>query len=146
MAGHGEVALVSILVGSTPGVMNAHWIVGGDGTVQEGPLRPAAIFVTKLVKGVGALPKFQNSPHLSREIDLRFDLLEGHVGSLELGCQKLYLIKDEYFAAIEENSMGRFSVDLLLGNKRDMILAQEGSLPLEKVRKVQCRGVVDPGA
>ena len=42
--------------------------------------------------------------------------------------------------------MGRFSVDLLLANRRDMILAQEGSLPPEKVRKVQCRGVVDPGA
>ena len=42
--------------------------------------------------------------------------------------------------------MGRFSVDLLLANKRDMILAQEGSLPADKIRKVQCRGVVDPGA
>ena len=42
--------------------------------------------------------------------------------------------------------MGRFSVDLLLANRRDMILAQEGSLPPEKVRQVQCRGVVDPGA
>ena len=42
--------------------------------------------------------------------------------------------------------MGRFSVDLLLANKRDMILAENGSLPPEKVRKVQCRGVVDPGA
>ena len=42
--------------------------------------------------------------------------------------------------------MGRFSVDLLLANKRDMILAQGGSLPPDKVRKVQCRGVVDPGA
>lgn len=42
--------------------------------------------------------------------------------------------------------MGRFSVDLLLANKRDMILAENGPLPPEKVRKVKCRGVVDPGA
>src|SRR5207245_3262091 len=95
MAGHREVALVSVLVGSTPGMMNTHRIVGGDGTVQEGPLGLALISLAEFVKSVGALPKFQNSPLLSREIDLRFDLLEGHVGSLELGCQKLYLIKDE---------------------------------------------------
>src|SRR5438552_685524 len=101
MAGHGEVTLVGIFVSPTPGMMNAHRIVGGDGTVKERPLRLAVIFLTKFVKGVGALPKFQNSPLLSREIDLRFDLLEGHVGSLELGSQKPYLIKEEHSAAIE---------------------------------------------
>jgi predicted aspartyl protease len=42
--------------------------------------------------------------------------------------------------------MGRFSVDLLLANNRDLILAQEGSLPPENVRQVRCRGLVDPGA
>jgi len=42
--------------------------------------------------------------------------------------------------------MGRFSVDLLLANNRDLIKAEEGSLPPEKVRKVECKGVVDPGA
>jgi predicted aspartyl protease len=42
--------------------------------------------------------------------------------------------------------MGRFSVDLLLSNNRDVIKAEEGSLPPEKVRKMACKGVVDPGA
>ena len=42
--------------------------------------------------------------------------------------------------------MGRFSVDLLLANNRDVMKAQEGSLAPENVRKVECKGVVDPGA
>ena len=30
-------ALEEILIGTAPGVMNAHWVVRGDGAVKEGP-------------------------------------------------------------------------------------------------------------
>ena len=42
--------------------------------------------------------------------------------------------------------MGRFSVELELSNNRDVIKAEEGELPLDKVRRVRLRGVVDTGA
>ena len=45
VAGHGEVALVGVLVGAAPGVVDAHRVVGGDRAVEEGPLRLAAVLL-----------------------------------------------------------------------------------------------------
>ena len=42
--------------------------------------------------------------------------------------------------------MGRFSVDFEVANYRDVIDMEKGTLAPAKVRRVQLRGVVDPGA
>ena len=42
--------------------------------------------------------------------------------------------------------MGRFSVEVELCNNRDLLLAEDGSLAPDKVRRVRVRGVVDSGA
>ena len=43
VAGHGEIAVVGVLVGAAPGMVHSHGIVGGDGPVEERPLRLAAV-------------------------------------------------------------------------------------------------------
>lgn len=42
--------------------------------------------------------------------------------------------------------MGRFAIDIELANNRDLLKAEDGELPDEKVRRVRIRGVVDTGA
>ena len=42
--------------------------------------------------------------------------------------------------------MGRFAVGIELANNRDLLKAEDGELPEEKVRRIQIRGVVDTGA
>ncbi|MBI3464605.1 MAG: aspartyl protease family protein [Planctomycetes bacterium] len=42
--------------------------------------------------------------------------------------------------------MGRFAVGIELANNRDLLKAEDGELPDEKVRRVRIRGVVDTGA
>jgi predicted aspartyl protease len=44
------------------------------------------------------------------------------------------------------NEMGRFAVELELSNNRDLLKAEDGELPSEKVRRVRVRGIVDTGA
>jgi len=44
------------------------------------------------------------------------------------------------------NGVGRFSVAFTATNERDVVLAEEGSLPRNQVRQVTLSGVVDPGA
>src|SRR5262249_30205105 len=78
VAGHGEVALVGILVGTAPGVVDAHRVVGGDGAVEERPARLAGVLGAELVEGVDVLPEFEDRPLLGGEIDLRFNLLKRH--------------------------------------------------------------------
>jgi len=46
----------------------------------------------------------------------------------------------------EYGDMGRFAVEVDLGNNADLILVQLGMLPAEKVRRVTVPGVVDTGA
>lgn len=46
----------------------------------------------------------------------------------------------------KEETMGRFSVDLVLANSEDLMLARRGMLPQDEVRRVTIRGVVDTGA
>jgi predicted aspartyl protease len=43
-------------------------------------------------------------------------------------------------------AMGRFAVDVELASNADLILAQLGMLPPEKVRRITARGIVDSGA
>lgn len=42
--------------------------------------------------------------------------------------------------------MGRFSVDIELGNNDDMARARAGDIPTDEIRRVTVRGVVDSGA
>ena len=44
------------------------------------------------------------------------------------------------------NGVGRFSVRFEIANYRDLIRAEEGTLPPEKVRRRTVSGLVDPGA
>jgi predicted aspartyl protease len=48
--------------------------------------------------------------------------------------------------AAKEPTMGRFSVEVDLGNHKDLILAEARMLPREQVRQTRIRGVVDSGA
>lgn len=43
-------------------------------------------------------------------------------------------------------SMGRVMVEVKVTNHRDMLFAEAGTLPSEKVRRLQITGVVDSGA
>ena len=42
--------------------------------------------------------------------------------------------------------MGRFSVEMEIRNHQDVNLAQAGHLPVEKVRRIKLKGLVDTGA
>jgi len=42
--------------------------------------------------------------------------------------------------------MGRFSVEVELTNNKDLIRAEDGSIPADQVRRARVRGVVDSGA
>ena len=46
----------------------------------------------------------------------------------------------------EQSEMGRFSVDVVVANNRDVLLAKPGAGGLEHVRHLRLRGVVDSGA
>jgi predicted aspartyl protease len=46
----------------------------------------------------------------------------------------------------QENSMGRFSVEVELSNNEDLFRAKAGIILPEQVRRVRARGVVDSGA
>ena len=48
--------------------------------------------------------------------------------------------------AKKDDVMGRFSVDIELANNKDLMLAEAGHLPLDQVRRVKVRGVVDTAA
>ena len=45
-----------------------------------------------------------------------------------------------------DNDVGRFSIEFQVANHRDVIKAEEGLLPKDKVRRMTIRGLVDSGA
>jgi clan AA aspartic protease len=47
---------------------------------------------------------------------------------------------------IGDDGVGRFSIDFQVANRRDVIKAEEGTLPEDQVRRLTIRGVVDSGA
>ncbi len=75
-AEHGVVALEEVLVGPTPGVVDAHRVVGRDGAVEEGvaPLRPSVAAKILLANPV-ALPLGEGLALQCGEVDLG-----GHFG------------------------------------------------------------------
>jgi predicted aspartyl protease len=48
--------------------------------------------------------------------------------------------------AAEEQKMGRFSVEVELINDQDLVRAEAGDIPMQQVRRIRIRGVVDTGA
>src|SRR5262249_50199630 len=92
VAGHRLVALVSVLVGASPGVVYAHRVVGGNRPVEKRPLRLAAILFAQFVERAGALPELENGPLLGRKIDLSLHLVERHKRNLAEGMRKRYPI------------------------------------------------------
>ena len=76
--GHGEVALIGVLVGPAPGVVDAHRVVGRDRAVEERPARLAAVLGPELFEDLALVPELQDGPLPGREIDLRFDFFERH--------------------------------------------------------------------
>lgn len=47
---------------------------------------------------------------------------------------------------IKESKVGRFSVEVDLANDRDLVLAENGVIAPDQVRRMRIRGVVDSGA
>ena len=102
VAGHGEVALVGVLVRPAPGVMDAHRVVGGDGPVEERPLWSTGAGPQAL-EGTNALPRTQNGPLLSRKIDLSVYLSNGMCNNLTGQSQSQYSIS-RYCSALDHGS------------------------------------------
>src|SRR5262249_53966751 len=78
LAEHGVIALVGVLVGTPPGMVNTHGVVGSDGAVEEGPARAILVLVEKQLEGSCFVPELEDGALLTREIDLRLDLFERH--------------------------------------------------------------------
>ena len=59
LAVHGVVALVHVFQRSSPGVVHAHGIVGGDGAVEERPRRAASCLRAQFPEDLAFFPKAQ---------------------------------------------------------------------------------------
>ena len=70
VAGHGEVAVVGVLVRPPPGVVDAHRVVGGDGAVEEAPPRLPAVEVSPLGENAVLVPELQNGALEGGEVDV----------------------------------------------------------------------------
>ena len=57
---HGLVAQVDVLVGPSAGMVNAHGVIGGDGTVNEGVDGAACVLLEQLPKRIGLFPQLQH--------------------------------------------------------------------------------------
>ncbi len=70
VAGHGEVTLVGVLVGASPGVMHTHGVVGCDGSVEEGPLRSPPVLRLQFAKDIVIGPEAEHQMLAGQEIGL----------------------------------------------------------------------------
>ena len=77
---HGVVALIEVLVGPPPGVMDAHRVVGRDRAVQERPGRAARVLCPQASEGAPLAPLRQDVELLGWEIGQAGDGAEGAVG------------------------------------------------------------------
>ena len=64
-----KISVVDILVGPAPGVVNAHGVVGGDGTVEEAPARFAGVESAAFVEDAVLVPEREDGPFQARKID-----------------------------------------------------------------------------
>ena len=70
LAEHGVEALVEVLVGAAPGVVDAHRVVGGDGPVEEREGRSARVLGAQLREGAALLPVGEDALLLGGEVRL----------------------------------------------------------------------------
>src|SRR5262249_16471166 len=67
MPRHSEIALVSILVSPTPGMMYAHGVVGGDRAIEKGPAWFTTILFAEFVEDFVTLPEIEDGTFLGGE-------------------------------------------------------------------------------
>ncbi|OQB38474.1 MAG: hypothetical protein BWY06_01984 [Candidatus Latescibacteria bacterium ADurb.Bin168] len=58
---HGVVALIGVLIRASPGVVHAHQVVRGNGTVYERPAGAVLVLPPELVEGVVFLPEGEDT-------------------------------------------------------------------------------------
>ena len=73
LAEHGVEPLVEVLVGASPGVVDAHRVIGGDRSVEEAPARPALVLRAKPREGPTLAPQIQDLVLLGDKVGLRVD-------------------------------------------------------------------------
>ena len=83
MAVHGVEALVHVLEGATPGVMDAHGVVGRDGTIEEGPWLVAGVLLAKGLEGLRLFPEREHVVFEGDQVDPGFDFLIHRSSSFE---------------------------------------------------------------
>src|SRR5262249_2296341 len=70
VAGHREVAVVGVLVGAAPGVVDAHRVVRRDRAVEERPAGLAAVQLLPLLENALPVPEREDRPLQGGEIDV----------------------------------------------------------------------------
>src|SRR5204863_1001721 len=70
---HRVKALVEVLVGAAPGVVNAHRIVGGDRAVEKAPVRTAGVLGTEALERPTLAPLGEDLVLLGDEVGFRAD-------------------------------------------------------------------------
>ena len=85
LAEHRVEALVEVLVGAAPGVVDAHRVVGRDRPVEEAPVRSAGVLGTQPGEGPPVAPQLEDLVLLGDEIGLRTDGSEHSASGSELG-------------------------------------------------------------
>jgi hypothetical protein len=73
LAEHRMEALVEVLVGTAPGVVDTHRVVGRDRTVEEAPLRATGVPGAQPGEGPPVAPVVQDRVFLGDEVGLRAD-------------------------------------------------------------------------
>lgn len=60
MPGHCEEALVRILIRAAPCMMNAHWVIRRDGSIEEAPSLAPGVLLPQLAEDLSDFPELQN--------------------------------------------------------------------------------------
>ena len=77
VSGHRKESLLRILISAPPGMMDAHWVVGRDGAIQEAPSLATCILLTQLSKDLFDLPELQDRMFTGNEIAVSNGLKHG---------------------------------------------------------------------
>jgi hypothetical protein len=79
---HREVALKGILIGAAPGMMDAHGVIGSDGTIEKRPFWSSRVLDSQLLKNVMLLPETKDYAFVLCEIDFCLNLRKRHTSFL----------------------------------------------------------------
>ena len=93
LAEHRMKPLVQVLVRPAPGMMNAHWVVSGDGSVEERPA-PLSVVVAMnvLVNDAGVVPPAEGFTLHSRKVNFGLDRTE-HGRPPTIECPKNHVTR-----------------------------------------------------